>query len=84
MPGHLLEHILEHGGDALREIDARGHQGSELLGLALGGADFRLELLAKRFVLRLVPLADRLEMAACECYQIVRAEFDRLLGVRVG
>lgn len=27
---------------------------------------------------------DRLEMAACECYRIVRAEFDRLLGVRVG
>jgi len=27
---------------------------------------------------------DRLETAACECYRIVRAEFDRLLGVRVG
>jgi CRP-like cAMP-binding protein len=27
---------------------------------------------------------ERLEAAACECYQIVRAEFDRLLGVRVG
>ncbi|HET7470827.1 MAG TPA: Crp/Fnr family transcriptional regulator [Gemmatimonadales bacterium] len=27
---------------------------------------------------------ERLEMAACECYRIVRAEFDRLLGVRVG
>jgi CRP-like cAMP-binding protein len=27
---------------------------------------------------------DRLEIAACECYRIVRAEFDRLLGVRVG
>lgn len=26
----------------------------------------------------------RLEAAACECYQIVREEFDRLLGVRVG
>jgi len=25
-----------------------------------------------------------LEAAACECYRIVRAEFDRLLGVRVG
>jgi hypothetical protein len=27
---------------------------------------------------------ERLETAACECYRIVRAEFDRLLGVRVG
>jgi CRP-like cAMP-binding protein len=27
---------------------------------------------------------ERLEAAACECYRIVRAEFDRLLGVRVG
>jgi CRP-like cAMP-binding protein len=27
---------------------------------------------------------ERLETAACECYGIVRAEFDRLLGVRVG
>lgn len=27
---------------------------------------------------------ERLEAAACECYGIVRAEFDRLLGVRVG
>jgi len=27
---------------------------------------------------------ERLEMASCECYRIVRAEFDRLLGVRVG
>ncbi len=27
---------------------------------------------------------DRLEAAACECYDIVREEFDRLLGVRVG
>lgn len=27
---------------------------------------------------------ERLEMAACECYRIVRGEFDRLLGVRVG
>jgi CRP-like cAMP-binding protein len=27
---------------------------------------------------------ERLEVAACECYRIVRAEFDRLLGVRVG
>jgi CRP-like cAMP-binding protein len=26
----------------------------------------------------------RLEAASCECYQIVRAEFDRLLGVWVG
>ena len=26
----------------------------------------------------------RLEAASCECYGIVRAEFDRLLGVRVG
>jgi hypothetical protein len=26
----------------------------------------------------------RLEAATCECYQIVREEFDRLLGVRVG
>lgn len=26
----------------------------------------------------------RLEAASCECYAIVRAEFDRLLGVRVG
>ena len=28
--------------------------------------------------------AARLEAATCECYQIVREEFDRLLGVRVG
>ena len=27
---------------------------------------------------------ERLEMASCECYREVRAEFDRLLGVRVG
>jgi CRP-like cAMP-binding protein len=27
---------------------------------------------------------ERLEAAACECYRIVREEFDRLLGVRVG
>lgn len=27
---------------------------------------------------------ERLEGAACECYRIVREEFDRLLGVRVG
>ena len=27
---------------------------------------------------------ERLEAASCECYGIVRAEFDRLLGVRVG
>jgi CRP-like cAMP-binding protein len=27
---------------------------------------------------------DRLEAASCECYRIVREEFDRLLGVRVG
>jgi CRP-like cAMP-binding protein len=27
---------------------------------------------------------DRLEAASCACYRIVRAEFDRLLGVRVG
>jgi CRP-like cAMP-binding protein len=27
---------------------------------------------------------DRLEDTSCECYGIVRAEFDRLLGVRVG
>jgi DNA-binding MarR family transcriptional regulator len=27
---------------------------------------------------------DRLEAAACDCYRIVREEFDRLLGVRVG
>ena len=27
---------------------------------------------------------ERLEAASCECYAIVRAEFDRLLGVRVG
>jgi CRP-like cAMP-binding protein len=26
----------------------------------------------------------RLETTSCECYTIVRAEFDRLLGVRVG
>jgi Mn-dependent DtxR family transcriptional regulator len=34
----------------------------------------------------LVSIVDRkrLEAASCECYQIVRAEFDRLLGVRVG
>lgn len=33
-----------------------------------------------------VTLVDRprLEAAACECYRIVREEFDRLLGVRVG
>jgi CRP-like cAMP-binding protein len=33
-----------------------------------------------------VSIVDRkgLEAAACECYQIVRAEFNRLLGVRVG
>jgi CRP-like cAMP-binding protein len=33
-----------------------------------------------------VTLVDRprLETAACECYRIVREEFDRLLGVRVG
>jgi CRP-like cAMP-binding protein len=27
---------------------------------------------------------ERLEAASCECYRIVREEFDRLLGVRVG
>ena len=27
---------------------------------------------------------ERMEAAACECYRIVREEFDRLLGVRVG
>jgi CRP-like cAMP-binding protein len=27
---------------------------------------------------------EQLEAAACECYQLVREEFDRLLGVRVG
>jgi CRP-like cAMP-binding protein len=34
----------------------------------------------------LVSIVDRkrLETASCECYQVVRAEFDRLLGVRVG
>jgi CRP-like cAMP-binding protein len=34
----------------------------------------------------LVSIVDRkrLEAASCECYGIVRAEFDRLLGVRVG
>ena len=33
-----------------------------------------------------VSIADRprLEAASCECYGIVREEFDRLLGVRVG
>jgi CRP-like cAMP-binding protein len=33
-----------------------------------------------------VAVVDRpgLEAATCECYQIVREEFDRLLGVRVG
>jgi DNA-binding transcriptional regulator YhcF (GntR family) len=33
-----------------------------------------------------VLIVDRkqLEAASCECYGIVRAEFDRLLGVRVG
>jgi CRP-like cAMP-binding protein len=33
-----------------------------------------------------VSIVDRpgLEAATCECYQIVREEFDRLLGVRVG
>jgi CRP-like cAMP-binding protein len=33
-----------------------------------------------------ITIADRqrLEAASCECYAIVRMEFDRLLGVRVG
>ena len=33
-----------------------------------------------------VSIVDReqLEAASCPCYQIVRNEFDRLLGVRVG
>jgi CRP-like cAMP-binding protein len=37
----------------------------------------------RRGVVTLVDRA-RLETAACECYRIVREEFDRLLGVRVG
>jgi hypothetical protein len=34
----------------------------------------------------MVSIVDRpgLEAASCECYGIVRREFDRLLGVRVG
>ena len=33
-----------------------------------------------------IVIVDRpgLEAASCECYDIVREEFDRLLGVRVG
>ena len=37
----------------------------------------------RRGVISIVDRA-RLEAASCECYAIVRAEFDRLLGVRVG
>jgi CRP-like cAMP-binding protein len=47
-------------------------------------------LLQRRGMIRyrrgLVSVLDRagLEATACECYDIVRNEFDRLLGVRVG
>ena len=37
----------------------------------------------RRGVISIVDRA-RLEVASCECYAIVRSEFDRLLGVRVG
>ena len=37
----------------------------------------------RRGIISIVDRA-RLEAASCECYAIVRSEFERLLGVRVG
>jgi CRP-like cAMP-binding protein len=48
------------------------------------GALQRAGLISYRRGMITVRDRSRLEQAACECYPIVRDEFDRLLGVRVG
>src|SRR3546814_626353 len=81
MPGHLLEHVLEHRFKGLVHTMA---QNAELFRLLLGRLDQLVELLRLRLVPLAIPFAKRFEMLTKPRDRVAERPRGRLIGGAIG